>query len=100
MDFSLCADKKYVNCRTLVHAIFFTMVFLLEAFALAAPFRTTYQAKIIKPDGQPLQASSVNFKFTILDPAATCVIYSEDYTAVNMFDSGGVVAFFFWGGVI
>ncbi len=82
-----------------MHAIFFTMVFLLEAFALAAPFRTTYQAKIIKPDGQPLQASSVNFKFTILDPAATCVIYSEDYTAVNMFDSGGVVAFSLGAGV-
>lgn len=82
-----------------MHAIFFTMVFLLEAFAFAAPFRTTYQAKIIKPDGQPLQSSSVNFKFTILDPAATCVIYSEDYTAVNMTDSGGVVAFSLGAGV-
>ncbi|WP_409477738.1 tail fiber domain-containing protein [Pseudobdellovibrio sp. HCB154] len=75
------------------------MVFLLEAFAFAAPFRTTYQAKIIKPDGQPLQSSSVNFKFTILDPAATCVIYSEDYAAVNMNDSGGVVAFSLGAGI-
>ncbi|WP_409477737.1 tail fiber domain-containing protein [Pseudobdellovibrio sp. HCB154] len=88
-----------MNCWTLIRTIFFAVVVLSEALAFAGPLRTTYQAKIIKPDGQPLQSSSVNFRFTILDPAATCVIYSEDYTAINMHDSGGVMAFALGAGV-
>ncbi|MCM2352919.1 MAG: tail fiber domain-containing protein [Pseudobdellovibrio sp.] len=84
---------------TFIRIVIFAMVFLAKALAFAAPFRTTYQAKIIKPDGQPLQSSSVNFRFTILDPAASCIVYIEDYTAVNMYDSGGVVAFALGAGV-
>ena len=60
---------------------------------------STYQAKIIKPDGQPLQSSSVNFRFTVLDPAGTCIIYIENYAAVNMADTGGLVSFSLGAGV-
>lgn len=65
--------------------------FTLNTFAIAN--RTTYQAKIIKPNGQPLESASVNFRFTVLDNAASCVLYIENYTAVNMLDGGGLVSF-------
>ena len=55
--------------------------------------RTTYQAKIFKPDGLPLEAVSVNFRFTVLDPSSTCTLFAEDYAAVNMIGSGGLISF-------
>ncbi len=67
--------------------------------AYASPLRTTYQAKIIKPDGYPLQAASVNFRFTILDPSASCVLYVEDFAAINMTDSAGLISFSLGSGV-
>jgi trimeric autotransporter adhesin len=73
---------------------FFLMAFILVSNAVfAGPARTTYQARIIKPDGQPLEASTVAFKFSILDPSATCVLYAEDYSLVNMTNSGGLISF-------
>ena len=80
--------------------LFLTLfVFLNTVFAFAGQSRTTYQAKIVKPDGYPLEASNVNFKFTILDPAGTCILYSETYSAVNMNSSGGLVSFALGSGV-
>ncbi|WP_409477715.1 beta strand repeat-containing protein [Pseudobdellovibrio sp. HCB154] len=74
-------------------------ILLLSAFAKAVPYTTTYQAKIIKPDGYPLQASAVNFRFTIMDPTGSCVLYVENYAAINMSDSAGLVAFSLGAGV-
>ena len=65
----------------------------------AGPGYTTYQAKIIKPDGYPLEASNVNFRFTILNPLGTCILYSENYSAVNMAGTGGVISFALGSGV-
>ena len=74
--------------------------FLLSVVnAFAGPSRATYQAKIVKPDGYPLEASSVNFKFTILDPAGTCILFSETYSNVNMNSTGGLVSFSLGSGV-
>lgn len=74
--------------------ITFLMFFLLVAAnVFAAPGRTTYQAKIIKPDGYPLEANNVSFQFSILDPTGTCVLYVESYAAVNMANSGGLISF-------
>lgn len=67
--------------------------------AAASPLRTTYQARIVKPDGLPLQASNVSFRFTIYDPLATCVLYIEDFTAINMTDSSGLISFSLGSGV-
>jgi len=67
--------------------------------AFAGPNRTTYQAKIVKPDGYPLESSSVNFKFTILDPAGSCILYSETYSSVNMSSTGGLISFSLGSGV-
>ncbi|WP_409478097.1 beta strand repeat-containing protein [Pseudobdellovibrio sp. HCB154] len=62
-------------------------------FAWATPQVTTYQARIIKPDGYPLEANSVNFKFTILNPTGNCILYSETYSSVSMAGTGGLMSF-------
>ncbi|MCM2353668.1 MAG: hypothetical protein NDI63_08630, partial [Pseudobdellovibrio sp.] len=78
---------KDVRGLQINHLIFLSFVFVFAVLqtgsAFAGPNRTTYQAKIVKPDGYPLEASTVNFKFTILDPAGSCILYSETYSSVN-----------------
>lgn len=75
-------DKVYL--KTLLIWICFFILQLFTQLVLASPIKTTYSARIYKPDGQPLESINVNFKFTILDPSATCSIYVEDYQAINM----------------
>lgn len=65
----------------------------------ATPARTTYQARIVKPDGYPLEAANVNFRFSILDSPGTCVLYTEIYSGVNMTATGGVISFSLGSGV-
>lgn len=77
----------------------FLSIFIFAISAFAMNGRTTYQAKIVKPDGYPLEASSVNFKFTVLDPAASCVIYTETYSAINMTSTGGLISFALGSGI-
>ena len=79
--------------------ISFIFVNVVASYSFAGPNRTTYQARIIKPDGYPLEAASVNFKFTILDPAGSCILFSETYSNVNMNSSGGMVSFALGSGV-
>ncbi|WP_409477497.1 beta strand repeat-containing protein [Pseudobdellovibrio sp. HCB154] len=74
-------------------------IFINAQLAFATPGVTTYQAKIVKPDGLPLESTSVNFKFTILDPAGTCILYSETYSSVNMASTGGLISFSLGSGV-
>lgn len=57
------------------------------------PGLTTYQARIVKPDGLPLEANGVSFRFTFLNPAGSCILYIEDYSAVSMANSGGLISF-------
>ncbi len=94
-------NKVRAQAKNLNYFWFFIFAFtILNAMsAFAGPSRTTYQAKIIKPDGYPLEASSVNFKFTILDPAGSCILYSETYSAVNMSGTGGLISFALGSGV-
>ena len=87
-----------VCLRALCFLIFvFAIVNTLTAFA--GPVKTTYQAKIVKPDGLPLESNNVNFKFTILDTAGTCILYAETFSAVNMASTGGLVSFALGSGV-
>ncbi len=60
---------------------------------------TTYQAKIVKPDGYPLESNNVNFKFTILEPTGSCILYAETYSSVNMANTGGLISFSLGSGV-
>ncbi|MBC7421436.1 MAG: hypothetical protein H7328_11985, partial [Bdellovibrio sp.] len=63
-------------------------VFSVSA-ALAAPKLISFQTKIYKPDGTPLEATSVQFKFSLMNPLSTCVIYSETFSNVDLSSSGG-----------
>lgn len=88
--------QKFMNHFSV---LFFTFIFVNALSAFAVPGKTTYQAKIVKPDGYPLESTSVNFKFTILDPAGTCILYSETYSSVNMSSTGGLISFALGSGV-
>ncbi|MCM2354361.1 MAG: tail fiber domain-containing protein [Pseudobdellovibrio sp.] len=87
--------------RLLDHFVISIFVFMMlnTLSVFAGPSRTTYQAKIIKPDGYPLESTNVNFKFTILDPLGSCILYSETFSNVNMGSSAGLVSFALGTGV-
>ena len=82
-----------------VFRLLVVFIFLNATLAFAGPNRTTYQAKIMKPDGHPLEASTVNFKFTILNPSGDCILYAETYSSVNMSSTGGLISFALGSGV-
>jgi hypothetical protein len=73
-----------------------TCMFLFSLFlyalpsAFAAPSSLTYQGRIVKSDGTPLEYNNVSFLFQITDPVGSCVIYQEQVTGYNMVNSGGV----------
>ncbi|WP_142695936.1 hypothetical protein [Bdellovibrio sp. NC01] len=58
--------------------------------AAAAPQSLTYQGRILKSDGSPLESNSVSFQFQILDPAGLCTIYREQVNGIDMSNSKGV----------
>ncbi|AZZ36691.1 hypothetical protein CIK05_07780 [Bdellovibrio sp. qaytius] len=89
-------QSKNLNFFSLV---LFVFIFVNTMSSFAGPNRTTYQAKIIKPNGQPLESSSVNFKFTVLNSDADCILYSETYSAVNMSSTGGLISFSLGSGI-
>lgn len=80
--------------------LFLLSLFTFSFAAHAINGRTTYQARIVKPSGYPLESAFVNFRFIVLDPSASCVLYVEDYTGVNMTDSGGLITFPLGSGVV
>ncbi|AZZ36447.1 hypothetical protein CIK05_06480 [Bdellovibrio sp. qaytius] len=83
----------------LIAMLVLVFIFVNIPSAYAGPGYANYQAKIIKPNGLALESSSVNFKFTVLDPSASCILYSETYSAVNMNSSGGLISFSLGSGV-
>lgn len=87
--------ERLANYRLLF--VFLSLLFAIVASA--SPQGTTYQARIVKPDGLPLESANVNFKFTVLDPAAACILYAETFSAINMSNSGGVISFTLGSGV-
>ncbi|MGZ3771824.1 MAG: beta strand repeat-containing protein, partial [Bdellovibrio sp.] len=58
--------------------------------ALATPPALTYQGRILKTDGSPLEYSSVSFIFKIMDPTGQCLLYQEQVNSIDMTNSGGV----------
>lgn len=50
----------------------------------------TYQGRILKANGKPLEYNSVSFLFRIMDTTGQCVIYQEQYDGVDMTNSNGV----------
>lgn len=65
-------------------------IFLASSLALAAPASLSYQGRIVKSDGKPLQYSNVSFQFEITSPNGACVIYREQVDGLNMANSNGI----------
>ncbi|WP_216635910.1 beta strand repeat-containing protein [Bdellovibrio bacteriovorus] len=57
---------------------------------MAAPASLSYQGRIVKADGQPLQHTSVSFQFEITSPNGSCVIFREQVNGLNMANSNGI----------
>ena len=74
-----------------IRAAFF-IVSLISAQAFAAPATSNFQAHINKPDGQPMQESSVTFTFSYRDPGNLCTLYVEEFPNINMTASNGDVS--------
>lgn len=88
--------ERQINCRLIL--VFFALFFTLATVS-ASPLGTTYQARIVKPDGNPLESANVNFKFTVLNPAATCILYAETFSAISMSETSGIISFTLGSGV-
>lgn len=56
----------------------------------AAPNQLTYQGRILKADGTPLEYNNVSFIFEIASPNGSCILYREQKNGINMVNSGGV----------
>jgi len=63
---------------------------LFTCSAHASPSSLTFQGRILKTNGSPLEYSNVSFVFQITNPSGSCVIYQEQITGYNMVNSGGV----------
>ncbi|UXR64375.1 tail fiber domain-containing protein [Bdellovibrio bacteriovorus] len=70
--------------------LFVLLSWLCAFIAQASPNSLTYQGRIIKSNGQPLENSSVSFLFEITSPTGGCVIYREQKDGINMLNSSGV----------
>ncbi|MGE9744756.1 hypothetical protein [Bdellovibrio bacteriovorus] len=78
--------KKFLNVP------FFHLLssILLAQPALANLGSLTYQGRILKSDGTPLEHNNVSFLFEIANPTGSCVIYREQVDGINMVNSNGV----------
>ncbi|MEY4616694.1 MAG: hypothetical protein RJB66_1654 [Pseudomonadota bacterium] len=76
-----------------IYVYFLWLVTLLSAAkGFAADPAFTYQGRIIKPDGLPLQAAQVEFTLSIEGPASLakpCLMYTEKFTADMSSGDGG-----------
>jgi hypothetical protein len=68
----------------------FLSIFLIRAIASANNPGVSYQGRIFKPDGNPLEGSSVQFRMQVRSPGSeNCLLYEEIQT-LNMAASSGV----------
>ncbi|WP_413568582.1 tail fiber domain-containing protein [Bdellovibrio sp. HCB117] len=68
----------------------FLFIFLFLTAAWAGPNSLTYQGRILRADGSPLEFNNVSFQFEITSPDGLCVLYREQVNGINMTNSGGV----------
>ena len=89
---------KILDFRNYIFLIFTFLFVNLTAHA-SSPSYLTYSAKIIKPDGNPLEAVHVDFRFIVQNATGTCSIYSETFSNVNMSGSQGLAAITLGSGI-
>ncbi|KYG67857.1 hypothetical protein AZI87_00835 [Bdellovibrio bacteriovorus] len=65
-------------------------LFFYGGSVFAAPAALTYQGRIVKSSGVPLEYNAVAFQFEILAPNKVCVLYREQLNHVDMTNSNGV----------
>ena len=64
-------------------------LFLFSSLGHATPRVMTLSGRILKPGGEPLESSSVQFDVYVLSPVG-CLLYQEQFLGVNMQDSRGL----------
>ncbi len=74
----------------LKHTLLILVLLISSVFVHASPAQLTYQGRILKSDGAPLEYANVSFLFQITDPVGSCIIYQEQVTGYSMVNSGGV----------
>jgi len=71
------------------HVFTLLSLILLAPTGMAAGTGLTYHGRIVKPDGNALESSAVQFTIQIRSPGAeACLLYQESQT-IDMQDSGG-----------
>src|SRR5438445_11351661 len=75
-------------------------IFFCVGAVQASPSALTYQGRILKNDGTPLEYNNVSFLFQITDPSGACIIYQEQVTGYSMVNSGGVFDVAIGGGTV
>ncbi|WP_373997870.1 hypothetical protein [Bdellovibrio bacteriovorus] len=65
-------------------------VWFLPWESFASPQSLSYQGRILKSDGTPLEFNNVSFLFEITSADGSCVLYREQKDGVNMQNSNGV----------
>lgn len=80
------------NFRWIVFIKILVLLFIAGSTSkvLGVPSVLTYQGRILKTDGTPLNYDNVSFIFQITNPTGSCVIYQEQVTGYNFVNSGGV----------
>ncbi|MBV2170011.1 MAG: hypothetical protein KUL82_15010 [Bdellovibrio sp.] len=76
-----------MNTGTFLWAL---LLCLIAGIAEASPGSLTYQGRIVKSDGKPLEYGGVSFLFDITSPDGSCVIYREQSQVKDMTNSNGV----------
>lgn len=66
------------------------LILFVHSIAEATPATLTYQGRIMKSDGLPLEHTSVSFQFEIVNSGGTCVLYREQVDGINMANSKGM----------
>ncbi len=74
----------------ILSVLFFFNGLLFAEEAFASPASLSYQGRILKSDGTPLEYNNVSFLFQVTDPFGSCIIYQEQITGYSMVNSGGV----------
>lgn len=68
----------------------FMLVILPSWWSYATSNSLTYQGRIIRADGRPLEYYNTSFIFKIMDMSGKCLIYQEQVTGIDMTNSKGV----------
>ncbi|MFP5520602.1 MAG: tail fiber domain-containing protein [Bdellovibrionia bacterium] len=87
MKLNLGLDRFY---KLWLVTLFVVATCAVSANASNIPASLSYQGRIMKSDGKPLEVNGVSFNFRILSPDGSCILYEETKTNMDMRGSGGV----------